>query len=266
MRQGISRFETCVARVEAFDPQTIQTRDDTWKAEELSALVESSLVQTFDQDTAEYRRYSAAKNFSWPLNVGQPTPAHEIQESLRRCRATSLALLRQAISFLKQELELAAAGELAAEKSKAGSAPPSKAGTHIFIGHGRSLVWRVLKDFLEDRLELFVDEFNRVSVAGIATTTRLSQMLDSAAFAFLIMTAEDEQTDGKVRARENVVHEVGLFQGRLGFERAIVLLEEGCEEFSNIHGLGQIRFPKGNITSKFEDIRTVLERERLIER
>ena len=61
------------------------------------------------------------------------------------------------------------------------------------------------------------------------------------------------------------MHEVGLFQGKLGFSRAIVLLEEGCEEFSNIHGLGQIRFPKGNIAAKFEDIRAVLEREELVE-
>jgi hypothetical protein len=40
-----------------------------------------------------------------------------------------------------------------------------------------------------------------------------------------------------------------LFQGRLGFDRATVLLEEGCEKFSNIHGLGRIRFPKGNISA-----------------
>ena len=71
----------------------------------------------------------------------------------------------------------------------------------------------------------------------------------------------DEQSDGKARARENVVHEVGLFQGRLGFERALILLEDGCEEFSNIIGLGQIRYPKGNIAAKYEEIRMVLERE-----
>jgi predicted nucleotide-binding protein len=109
-----------------------------------------------------------------------------------------------------------------------------------------------------------LDEFNSVPVAGIPTTTRLSELLDAAAFAFLVMTGEDEQLDGKIRARENVVHEAGLFQGRLGFDRAIVLLEEGCEEFSNIHGLGQIRFPKGNISAKFDDIRAVLVREGLI--
>lgn len=75
---------------------------------------------------------------------------------------------------------------------------------------------------------------------------------------------KDEQVDGKLHARMNVIHEVGLFQGRLGFTKAIVLLEESCEEFSNIQGLGQIRFPKNNIAAAFEEIRLVLEREGLL--
>jgi predicted nucleotide-binding protein len=90
-------------------------------------------------------------------------------------------------------------------------------------------------------------------------------MLDTAAIALLVLTAEDERIDGAVVARQNVVHEAGLFQGRLGFERAIVLLEEGCEEFSNIAGLGQIRFPTGGIAAAFEEVRRVLEREGLID-
>ena len=141
----------------------------------------------------------------------------------------------------------------------------ARVGTNIFIGHGRSPVWRDLKDFVQDRLRVPYDEFNRVPVAGITNIARLSEMLDAAACAFVIMTGEDEQADGKVQARTNVIHEVGLFQGRLGFTKAIVLLEEGCEEFSNIQGLGQIRFPKGNISAKFEEIRQVLEREGVIE-
>jgi predicted nucleotide-binding protein len=137
-------------------------------------------------------------------------------------------------------------------------------GTNVFIGHGRSLMWKDLKDFVQDRISLPWDEFNRVPVAGITNIARLSQMLDDAAIAFLILTAEDEQADGKLQARMNVIHEAGLFQGKLGFSRAIILLEEGCEEFSNIQGLGQIRFPKGNIRVVFEDIRQVLEREGLV--
>ncbi|WP_218081238.1 TIR domain-containing protein [Anthocerotibacter panamensis] len=137
-------------------------------------------------------------------------------------------------------------------------------GTNVFIGHGRSPLWKDLKDFIQDRLSLPWDEFNRVPAAGITNIARLSEMLDASAIAFLIMTGEDEQADGRLRARMNVVHEAGLFQGRLGFTRAIVLLEEGCEEFSNIQGLGQIRFPQGNIKAIFEEIRMVLEREGLL--
>ena len=143
--------------------------------------------------------------------------------------------------------------------------PSNSIGTNIFIGHGRSQDWRELKDFINDRLKLPWDEFNRVPVAGTTNIVRLAEMLDNAGMAFLIMTAEDEQPDGTLRARENVVHEAGLFQGRLGFEKTIILLEEGCKEFSNIHGLVQIRFPKGNIKAAFEEIRQVLEREGIIE-
>lgn len=117
---------------------------------------------------------------------------------------------------------------------------------------------------MKDRLGLPFDEFNRVPVAGVANIVRLSEMMDAAAVAFIIMTAEDELRDGKIQARMNVIHEVGLFQGRLGFTRGIVMLEEGCEEFSNIQGLGQIRFPPGRISAAFEDVRQVLERERVL--
>lgn len=134
----------------------------------------------------------------------------------------------------------------------------------VFIGHGRSLLWRELKDFLEDRLHLVVDEFNREPVAGRSTIARLDEMLSNVSFAFIVMTAEDEDKSGELHPRANVIHEAGLFQGRLGFERAIILLEEGCAEFSNIHGLNQIRFHRGKISASFEDIRRVLEREGIL--
>jgi predicted nucleotide-binding protein len=157
------------------------------------------------------------------------------------------------------KLALQAASHL--ERSAHREVQRNPGGGKVFIGHGRSHIWRELKDFLQDRLGLLWDEFNRVPAAGITTVQRLSQMLDDADIAFLIMTAEDEMADGGLQARMNVVHEVGLFQGRLGFPKAIILLEEGCEEFSNISGLVQIRFPKGNIEAVFEKVRAVLDRE-----
>jgi predicted nucleotide-binding protein len=134
----------------------------------------------------------------------------------------------------------------------------------IFIGHGHSLVWRELKDFISDRLHLKWVEFESEATAGTTTVERLSEMLRQSTFAFLVMTSEDVHADGSEHARENVVHEAGLFQGRLGFRRAIVLLEDSCAEFSNIAGLGQIRFPKSKVSAKFEEVRRVLEREGIL--
>jgi predicted nucleotide-binding protein len=134
----------------------------------------------------------------------------------------------------------------------------------IFIGHGRSRLWMELQNFLERRLKLQTDEFNSETIAGISTTERLVQMLENATFAFLVLTGEDEVPSGVLRARENVVHELGLFQGKLGFKKAIVLLEQGCTPFSNIHGLTYIGFPPGQIDAAFEKVRQVLEREAIL--
>ena len=149
------------------------------------------------------------------------------------------------------------------EKERQGEAP-RPAGTRVFFGHGRSPVWKDVRDYVNHRLGLPWEEFGREATAGYTTKERLEEMLNNAAFAFIVMTAEDERADGTKVARANVIHEVGLFQGRLGFRKAIVLLEDGCEEFSNIHGVTQIRFEPGNIAAKFDEIRQTLEREGLV--
>jgi hypothetical protein len=52
-----------------------------------------------------------------------------------------------------------------------------------------------------------------------------------------------------------------LRDNALGFSRAIVLLEQGTEEFSNLHGIQQIRFAKGNVRETFGDVLAALRRE-----
>jgi predicted nucleotide-binding protein len=140
----------------------------------------------------------------------------------------------------------------------------STIGNKVFIGHGHSEVWKELRDFIRDRLHLEWEEYSRIMTAGQSRKERLSNMLNSSCFAFLIMTAEDENPNGELQARMNVIHEVGLFQGRLGFEKAIILLEKDCQEFSNISGLDYIPFDKDNIVAIYEKIREVLEREGIL--
>ena len=192
-------------------------------------------------------------------SVGNEAPAHSLI-------LAQIAAIRHAFEICERASELSTrmANHLQ-RKATANMKGTGRIESNVVIGHGRSQDWRALKDFLQDRLKLKCDEFNRIPVAGLSTVTRLSQMLDSAAFAFLVMTPEDEMEDGTFHPRMNVVHESGLFQGRLGFTKAIIVLEDGCAQFSNVEGLGQIRYPKNRISACFEEVRAVLEREGLIE-
>ena len=85
-------------------------------------------------------------------------------------------------------------------------------------------------------------------------------MSRKASLALLVLTGEDKTEDG-IRARQNVIHECGLFQGRLGFDRAILLVEEGIELASNFDGIQQLRFKKGRITEVFGDVIATIRRE-----
>jgi len=131
----------------------------------------------------------------------------------------------------------------------------------VFIGHGRSSQWRDLKDHLQDKHNIQIEAYETGARAGHTIRDILEDMVNKSSFAVLIMTAEDEQSDGTFRARQNVIHEAGLFQGKLGFSRAIVVMEDGAEEFSNINGIQQIRYSKDNIKETFGEVVATIRRE-----
>jgi Predicted nucleotide-binding protein containing TIR-like domain len=135
----------------------------------------------------------------------------------------------------------------------------------VFVGHGRSPDWKSVDSFLRDKLDLNVEEFNRDPAAGVHTTDRLSEMLNMACFALLVMTPEDLHDDGKIHARENVVHEIGLFQGKLGFKKSIVVKQNRTASFSNIAGLTYIPYPKGKIDRAFPEIVRTMVREGVVD-
>jgi predicted nucleotide-binding protein len=247
------------------------------KKSEIMSVLQIAIDRDRDQYLSEILK--KVKQFQLPtketiLEMARPKGAYMTRDTVvigQKTRiphhmsvAAEASAMEASISHTSYLADLArqAGSHLVRKESR--NAKAKLVGTNVFIGHGASPLWRELKEFIEKRIKLPADEFNRVPVAGVTNTARLAEMLDAAAIGLLVMTGEDELQNGNLRARMNVVHEAGLFQGRLGFTRAIILLEEGCEQFSNIEGLGQIRFPKGNIKAAFEEIRQVLEREGLI--
>jgi predicted nucleotide-binding protein len=147
-----------------------------------------------------------------------------------------------------------------APKQRSSTGRPS-----IFIGHGGSQTWRVLKDFLNDRLELEWQELPQTPTEGVEVAAALRGALDSATVVLIIVAVEDEYDRGERHTRERLIHQLGLFQGRLGFQRVIVLLEDGCEALSTLGGRTQIDFPRGHIEECFEELQRIFERQKIID-
>jgi predicted nucleotide-binding protein len=263
--EGIVLLEELIERGKALRAPTSAQLDA------FRAAVSTALEEAFGSESELAQRANNAGSIGF-FSVSIDTSEEDWTQRRREQIEEQSVMLVECISQLKRMV--ARASRVATGPASASPETPPARGnmatqarqrTKVFIGHGgRSQAWRDLKDLLQDRLHLKPDEFNMEPAAGMTTKERLEEMLNAAAFAFLVMTGEDEHSDKTTHARENVIHEVGLFQGALGFRRAIVVLEEGCAEFSNIQGITQLRFPKGNIKAISEEIRRVLEREGLL--
>jgi predicted nucleotide-binding protein len=274
MLEGVdANYELRMAEASARAQQVLEENHETVRTI-LDALNSNSKAPALERIGNELGKIPVRMNAHDIVAAKQPNGQFMVQDSLAISQG-----LRTPVHIMVQANELVRLHPFSALETLVGSARKimkymeindliernsMPTGQKVFIGHGRSLVWRELKDFIQDRLHLEWDEFNRESTAGLSTTERLQEMLESSCIAFLVMTAEDQHADQSLHARENVVHEVGLFQGHLGFRRAIVVLEKGCAEFSNIAGLNQIRFPRTNVSACFEEVRRVLEREGII--
>ncbi|MGY4370919.1 hypothetical protein ACVW1A_006984 [Bradyrhizobium sp. LB1.3] len=130
----------------------------------------------------------------------------------------------------------------------------------VFIGHGRNPQWEKLKAHLQDKHGLDVVCYETGARAGHTIRDILDSMAEASSFALLVLTGEDK-TDEGLRARQNVIHECGLFQGRLGFDRAILLVEDGVQLASNFDGIQQLRFKRGQISGIFGDVLATIRRE-----
>ena len=134
----------------------------------------------------------------------------------------------------------------------------------IFLGHGRNVLWARVQIYLKDELHLNVEAWESNSRSGLHSLDVLKGILDSCTFAVIVATGEDATASGGVRARQNVVHEIGLFQGRVGFEKVALLHQRGIEEFSNLAGLQVIPFDDVRIEATFYELARMLQREGII--
>lgn len=128
----------------------------------------------------------------------------------------------------------------------------------IFLSHGRSNEWYKVQAFLEKDLEYQTLELAQQAILGRTILQKLSEESDKCGYCIIVMTGDDVHGE-ETRARENVLHEIGFFQGKYGLTNIILLHEEGVNIPSNIHGLVYIPFPKNYIEATFAGIQRELK-------
>lgn len=123
----------------------------------------------------------------------------------------------------------------------------------IFLSHGRSLDWMKVQNYLERDLKYSTLELAQEPNLGRTVLQKLSDETSRCSYAVIVMTGDDRVED-EIRARENVLHEIGFLQAKYGLRNVALLHEAGVNIPSNIHGLVYIQFVKDYIEGSFSGL------------
>jgi hypothetical protein len=106
MTAGIERLRKRLSEVEGFDPRSVGDQFNTPELDALEVAIDETLSRTFGAETLDYERYALAKEFDkGPYNYMHRTAPPEFQASIARSKDRSIALLKQAIRSLEEQLE-----------------------------------------------------------------------------------------------------------------------------------------------------------------
>jgi sugar/nucleoside kinase (ribokinase family) len=188
--------------------------------------------------------------------AGLLAPIASDRESIELGTALGMALARHKLRFVGSHghggfANIASHFVARRDEERRGEATPRA----VFVAHGGSPQWRAVKAFVEEDIRLPVYSFESGVWGGTQVTDALDNLLERCGFAVCVLTAEDLSTDGEWRARQNVVHEVGLFQGRYGFDRVILLVEEGVRSVPRTAEPFTAPFPRNRIDTAFWRLR-----------
>jgi predicted nucleotide-binding protein len=239
IRLGIQRIKRRIEEVEAFDPNTVNERF----APEVSALeagIRETLSKVFGHNTVEYDLYRYATSLDQgPIDMGGcRTPASTFRSYLSEGRKNSLALLRQAVKGLEEELADRGDGPTPESAPEVDSAQSSD----IFVVHGRDSNAKTEVARTIERAGLNAVILHELPNAGQTIIEKFERHAGLVGFAVIVLTPDDvggpDASELHPRARQNVIGEMFWFAGKLGRNRVCALKKGDLEMPSDFAGVG----------------------------
>lgn len=130
---------------------------------------------------------------------------------------------------------------------------------YIFIGHGRKNDWKELRDHLRDKHNYSFRYYESGDRSSEYLFENVHEMITGSKLSILVLSNEDKMEDQTMRARQNVIHELGMAQVLHGRRNTLILVEEGCDWPSNIQGINCFPY-SGSIKEVYGDIVSALEK------
>jgi predicted nucleotide-binding protein len=136
---------------------------------------------------------------------------------------------------------------------------------NVIIMHGRS------REYLKIKKLLLKMEFNAVVLmekfsGGTIIEKVRNSVWDQAHCAVILMSPDDQTTEKELRARQNVVFELGYCLGafdsipdKYWYNAVVIVKEERVERFADIEGMEYLSYRKKLVSEDLDRLQEILE-------
>jgi predicted nucleotide-binding protein len=247
---AVRLLESRIAEVKALDSKTI--RHDDAKVYATERRIRDTVLEIFRENSPEYRAHCAHDiSDRGGVSVAAIRPWTELdsavdpraQEEAKDQRAFAAGIPRTITmleSLIERVKERTDSVRSATGKTEAGAAVASR---EVFIVHGRREGPREAVARLIEKLRLNPIILHEQASEG-RTIIEKFEGHSEVGYAVVLLTGDDrgglaeaEPSTYQLRARQNVIHELGYFLGKLGRRRVCVLYEHGVEIPSDYQGV-----------------------------
>ena len=124
----------------------------------------------------------------------------------------------------------------------------------VFLSHGRSKDWYQVQAHIEKDLKhlgLQTLELAQEPSLGSTIIEKLEANAKRCDSAVIVMSGDDKDSADNLRARENVMHEIGYFQASYGRSKVILLHEDSVSVPTNLAGIVYVPYPKDSVDAAF---------------
>jgi predicted nucleotide-binding protein len=136
----------------------------------------------------------------------------------------------------------------------------------VFIIHGKSKIWKHVKKYINEQLQfatvVLIEEVDQGDLLHLFKES----VWEDCDCAVAIMSPDDKMKNGRVRARQNVLFEIGYCQGLWdhyyqddNIKPVIILKEKKVEMPSDLAGNKVILYNEGQISKSLDKLSVALE-------